>query len=147
MKKIISIILCFALVFALVGIVDAKKEVKETCDTSFMDPLIIQGLSEINSNPQYLEFIENSKYSVVKILVDKREYYFVYEEGAVKQTQNAEEDFSVKINCNQMKKLVEAYNNQDSNLIKMVVKQIPLRVKVNLARQCMKTEWCKNQIF
>ncbi len=145
-KKTVALMLCFILAFALVGIVESKKT-KEKCELGSIESGIAEVLNEVNSNPQYLEFIENSKYDSVRVVIDKKEYYFVYENNEVKQAESAEEDFSIKINCNEMNRLIKAYENEDPKLKRKIISQIPGRVKVNLFRQCMNTEWCKNQVF
>jgi hypothetical protein len=149
-RGIVAFILCFVIVFSLTS-VDAKwfnkNSDKEKCDISFIDSGMDEALGVVNSNPKYLEFINQSKYDAVKLIMDKTVYYFVYENGEVKQVESAEEDFSIKVNCNHINKIINAYNSQDPKLKKMILNRIPIMVKINLVGQCMDTEWCKNEVF
>jgi hypothetical protein len=147
-SKIFAFILSFILIFSLITVnAELFNKNKENCDLSELEAEIPGALDELNSNPKYIEFISQSDYDAVKINAGGNIYYFAYEDNIVKQVESAEEDFTIKINCNRINKIINAYNSNDSKYIKMIIHQIPGRVKVNLINQCMKTEWCKAELL
>lgn len=152
-NKTIVFALCFILVFASIAFVEAglfnrNKEAKEKCDLSVLEAKIPTLLTEVNSDQKYLDFISQSGYDAVKLVAGDKTYYFIYENNEVKQAESVEDtDFTVKINCNRINKIIESYNNNDSKHIRMIINQIPGRVKIKLFKQCMATEWCKNEIL
>jgi len=145
-KKILTFLLCFALCFSLIGIVEAKK-VKEKCDHEFVASGISELLTKINSNPDYVDFIRNSEYSSVKAVIGGRDYYFLYSDGAVKQVEVANNDFTIRLNCKELEVIIKAYETQDPKFKKKIIKQLPFRVKVSLFNQCMHYDWCKEKVF
>jgi hypothetical protein len=149
MKKILAFILCFVLVFALAGVLEAKTDYKNQpqCDMEVIDSKISGLLNEINSNTQYLEFIGDSEYDSVKAVLNKKSYYFIYADNQVKQVEVANQDFTIKLNCNELNRLIQNYEDKDPKFKKRAISQIPLGVKINLINQCMSTKWCKEQVF
>lgn len=155
-NKALILLACFMLVFALVGSVEAglfnknkeAKENKEKCDLSAMEALVPDALAKVNGADQkYLDFIAQSKYDAVRIIAGGNVYFFVYENNEVKQVQTAEQDFTIKASCKKVNKIMDAYNSENPKLVKMIIGEIPGRVKVNILKQCMATEWCKNEIL
>ena len=129
----ISVILCFAMVFATMAFVEGKVnvDIKEKCDFTAINSGIDSLLAELNSNAQYTDFIANSKYSAVELVVGKTNaYYFIYDksDGKVKQVENAQADFTMKATCKQMNR-------------------VPQKVKSDILTQCFKTDWCMNRIL
>lgn len=153
----IAIILCFALVFATIALVEGKVkvEIKEQCDFTAINAGINDVIKELNSNSDYTDFIANSGYNAVKLVVGKvNVYYFIYdaETKQVGEVSSAQEDFTIKATCKQMNKIVDAYNsdNPKINSIKfnrMILNRIPMKVKSKLIDQCFKTPWCLNRIL
>jgi hypothetical protein len=157
-KKVITLVLFFALIFAMTALIEAKVvnvDIKEKCDFTSIDTGISSLISELNSNITYTDFISNSGYSAVELIVGKvNTYYFIYDkaDGTVKKADSANADFTVKMTCRQMNNIIYAYNsdNPKINGIKfnrMVLNRIPMKVKSDLLNQCFKTPWCMNRIL
>lgn len=156
-SKIIALMICFALVFAMTALVEGKVnvDVKEKCDFSTITAGISSLIGELNSNPQYTEFIAKSGYSAVELIVGKTNvYYFIYDktDGEVKQVDSANADFTMKATCRQINRIAYFYNsdNPKVNSIKlnrMILNIIPQKVKDVILKQCFDTPWCMNRIL
>ncbi len=150
-KRVIVLILVGVFIIGLWSFVEAKST-KTTCDMTHAEELINLGLDKINSYTQYLDFIAQSRYKSFRVVIDKgeKEYYFEYntDENIVERPARANYDFSVKMNCNQMNKLIQAYDEKNVWAFeRMTLGHIPILVKINLFRECMNTEWCRNEII
>lgn len=122
----------------------------ERVDRVFLDTLVSGFVELANEEEKYLQFIADSNYNSVELIIDKKEYYFEYDSGLNKivETEAKETDFSMKINARKFNKALLLY--QEGNLkgaAMKVVGEIPRRVKIDLFKQCMETEWCKQGNF
>lgn len=115
------------------------------------DLFVNEAVEKINGNELYLGFISESKYNIVKLIVEEEVYYFIYDinENLVKQNKEIEKpDVVIKLNSKEFEKLVEAYENNDvKELKKMVFKALPFMVKLNVVFQCLRTDWCRAMVF
>jgi hypothetical protein len=151
-KRIITLMLCFVLVFAMAGAVEAKITLSgNKCDLNVIDAEISNVLSHVNSNTQYTEFIANSNYSAVKLIIDKKNAsYFIYNKDT-KQVEQADstikENFTVKVTCKQMMKIIKDYNSDSLKLNRAILNRIPMKVKSNILKQCFDTGWCINKLL
>jgi hypothetical protein len=144
-RKVIAFVLGFILVFAFIGVIQAKS--KEKCEISSLSSNIITLIDKLNANQDYLDFIKDSGYDSVRASFGSEDYYFVYTDNKVKLAESANSDFHVKINCKEMNKIIQAYNDKDPKFKKMILHHIPFGVKVNLFNQCMNVQWCKDKVF
>jgi hypothetical protein len=150
-NKILVIILCLVFAFALISFAEAKRvnTDKGACNLTLIDSKITNGLTKLNANQKYLDFIAQSNYDAVRIIIDKQNYYFIYnnETWKAEQVSTAQQDFTVKLSCNNVKKIMDAYNSNNPKFMSMAASKLPVRVRMHLFNQCMKTPWCKEQVF
>ena len=131
MKKFIAfgvLVLCLALVSA-----DKISEFSNIIDS-------------INSNENYLQFISDSKYHSVEVAVGNESYYFVYENNLVKMSEETDCDIKVKITPEEFEDAIDNLGNT-GKLKDLVIKKIPLGVKISIFFQCLGTDWCRKKIF
>jgi hypothetical protein len=84
------------------------------------------------------------------LIIDKKAYYLEYnpELNQVVETEPKATDFIMKISARKLNKAFELYQEGNFKGAAMkVVGEIPRKVKINLFKQCMETEWCKNGQF
>jgi hypothetical protein len=147
-NNIITLMICLTLVFAMASLVDAK--IINKCDFNTIDTGINNLLNKINSNTNYTDFIANSNYSAVKVVIDRTHtYYFIYDSEAkqAKQVEGAQENFTIKATCKQIEKVIKDSSSDSPKLNRAILNRIPMKVKSNLIGQCFKTEWCTNKIL
>lgn len=138
--KIIPILMCFIMIFSMVS---AKKSV----DEDQVNSAINDAIEKLNSDQKYLQFIEDSQYHSCKLIIEDKEYYFMYDgEKVVRNGSSA--DFEVSLKYKKFKKIVENYNKGNYKMAVMnAYNKVPKEVRNNLFNQCMKTAWCKNGDF
>jgi hypothetical protein len=144
----ITLMICLTLVLAMTSLVEAKRTNK--CDFNVIDTGMDNLLNKINSNTNYTDFIANSNYSAVKVVIDKKNiYYFVYDNktNKAKKVEYAQENFTIKATCKQIEKVIKDSGSDSPKLNRAILNRIPMKVKSNLVGQCFKTEWCMNKIL
>lgn len=99
----------------------------------------------VNDNPQYLSFINESEYKSVKLSIDEKDYYFVYENTSIKIVNSSKENFKIKINYGDFEKLMKTKNTRE--YAKYMLSKIPFGVKLNIFFQCLRTDWCRKKIL
>jgi|GEM_PF-1755675 len=122
----------------------------EKIDRVFLDNLVSGFIKLANEEEKYLQFIADSNYDSVELIIDKKAYYLEYnpELNQVVETEPKATDFIMKISARKLNKAFELYQEGNFKGAAMkVVGEIPRKVKINLFKQCMETEWCKNGQF
>lgn len=122
----------------------------EKIDRVFLDNLVSGFVELANEEEKYLQFIADSDYNSFKLIIDKKEYYLGYDSelNQVVETEPKATDFTMKISAKKLNKAFDLY--QEGNLkgaAMKIIGEIPRKVKINLFKQCMETEWCKNGNF
>ena len=101
----------------------------------------------INSNQDYLNFIDSSGYKLVELIVGNDSYYFQYD-NSVSLVDEGNPDFIVVFSDVEFENFMDAYNFGNVGILKkMIFEKIPFRVKFNVFFQCLKTSWCRTEIF
>lgn len=164
---LISVIIIAAILIVIFQLVSVKKGIDLTgksiispfkklpeINEEELDTLFEKGLNAINEEEKYLDFIAESGYSSVTLLITKNPYYFEYNKGKNEVTeltnvsQEVETDFTVKINKREYYKLKISYEEGDYGELSLrLMNQLPGKVKIKLFQQCMETEWCKSGNF
>ncbi|HPD81675.1 MAG TPA: hypothetical protein PK357_01095 [Candidatus Pacearchaeota archaeon] len=115
-----------------------------------MNFIIDETLIEVNNEPAILEFISQSRYQSVEIIIGDKRYYLEYnsEEGKIIQTQEKETDFKIKASEKEVNKMIELYEAMEYRALGMkILKKIPWKVKITLFRECKATDWCRDEVF
>jgi len=161
-KILLIVIIIVAVLMALLYLASVLMEInmtgnsisslfkKESVDKQFLDTLITGLVNSVNEQEKYLEFIEESEYDSMELIIDKNVYYLEYnhESEEVVETGEKECDFAMKISARKFNKALEKYQQGDVEGAAMkVVGEIPRRVKFNLFEQCLNTPWCKSGDF
>jgi hypothetical protein len=124
---------------------EGKAEISEPIDDFFANITDF-----LNSDEKYTDFIYKCKYHSVELMVGKTSYYFEYDasEGKVVQTEKKNTDFIIKMKPKKFNKIIELYEGGSYHEAAMyMMSELPGRVKVNIFKQCMATEWCKEFNF
>jgi len=167
MKRSVKILLLAIVVIALLIIIlqffsDTKIDMankvtgfalqkNEGIEEEQIDLIFEEVLAYINKEGKYLDFIKASEYHSAEVIISKESYYFEYdeEENEIVQLQEeGEMDFTMKISKKRIRKIVGLYEEKSyQEAVMYLVGELPRKVKVNLFRQCMDTEWCKQFNF
>jgi hypothetical protein len=154
--KVVIFLLCIVMVLSFNAIVvDAKITlsglvIREKCDLSAVESGMDQIMTNVNANPQYTKFIEDSDYKTVKLVVDKtNDYYFQYNKDTkqVERVTSAQEDFTIKVKCRQINKVIEDYNSDSPKLNRAILNRVPQKIKSDILTQCFATPWCVNKLL
>lgn len=119
-------------------------------DSVYVDNFINTIIEKANSEEKYMAFISESKYNSVNAIIGEKAYYFVYDNefNIVKQSGEVETDFTMNIRAKKFAKAVALYEaGEYSSAALKISSEVPRKVKINLLKQCMNTEWCKNGNF
>jgi hypothetical protein len=151
-SKIIILLLCITMILSFNAmIVDARLTLGNQCDLSVVENGMNKIMGDINANSQYTDFIANSSYKVVKLTIDKKnDYYFMYNKDTKKVEQSSsaiQEDFTIKVTCKQMTKVVKDYNSESPKFNRAILNRIPMKVKSNILNECFETPWCVNRLL
>ncbi len=122
----------------------------EVVDQAYVESSIQEFIDKANEEEKYLNFIADSGYKSMELIIAKQSYYLEYnpETNQVMQTEAKETDFTMKISAKKFNKIIELYKEGDVKGAAMkIVGEIPRRVKIDLFKQCMNTEWCKQGNF
>jgi len=81
----------------------------EKIDRVFLDNLVSGFIKLANEEEKYLQFIADSDYDSVELIIDKKAYYLEYnsELNQVVETEAKETDFIMKISARKLKKAFE----------------------------------------
>ena len=123
---------------------------KQQIDQSYVESIIEQGVENLNKEEKYLQFINDSKYNSIELIIDKESYYLEYdtELNKIFLVEQQDVDFSIKISKRKFNKAVSLYEQGNVKGAAMkIVGEIPRIVKIDLFKQCMETEWCKQGNF
>lgn len=123
---------------------------KQQIDQIYVESIIEKGVENLNKEEKYLKFINDSKYNSIELRIDKQSYYLEYnlELNQLFQVEEKQPDFSIEINPKKFNKAVSLYEQGNVRGAAMkIVGEIPRIVKIDLFKQCMETEWCKNGNF
>jgi uncharacterized protein (UPF0333 family) len=129
--------------------INKNAEVIQVSEES-IDSILANITDYINKEPRYTDFIRDSKYHSVGLIIAKKAYYFEYnaEQGKVMQSEERETDFTVKINKKKLNKIMGLYEGKSYHEAAMhLIGELPRKVKINLFKQCMSTDWCKQFNF
>ncbi len=159
-KIILVVIIIVAILMAIMYFISVTKEknitgdsilkssVKgEKIDKEFLDNHVTEVVSIVNKNEKYLQFINNSKYNSMNLIIDKKSYCLEYDSKSKKiiQVEPKETDFTMKVSTKKFKKTYDLYEEGKYKEAGMkVMGDIPRKVKINLFKQCMETDWCRN---
>lgn len=137
---------------SITGEVSLSLETKnQITEKQFLD-IFIEGIIDIvNSDEKYTQFIKDSKYDSAELIIDKVPYYLEYDYELNKVTigePDKKADFKIKITKKKFNKIfdsIEKGNLKEAGL--KLINSLPRKVKLNLFKQCMTTEWCKQGNF
>jgi hypothetical protein len=128
----------FAIAFIILTMGFASAEINE----SYVNEKLGNAIDLVNHNPDYLNFIKDSRYKSVRLDVEGNSYYFAYENNSVKRTDSLKENLKVTISYSDFEKL-----KGDKESFGYLLGKLPLGVKLNVFFQCIGTNWCRKKIF
>lgn len=149
MKKILIVAFAVFFVLSMSFFTAAKSTGKNTnISEDDINSAINQGLEKINSDEKYIQFIENSSYDSCEIIVDEREYYFMYDGDKIVQSGKIDADFNISITSKKLMSIVKKWNAGNYWGAAMnAYWHVPGKVRNSLIKQCKNTEWCRKGDF
>jgi hypothetical protein len=125
---------------------------EETSDVKYnMSEIIDIGITEINSDQKYVDFIAQSPYHSVQLKIAGEIFYIAYDSelnqvGRLWEMESA--DFKVKVSQRELNKMIKMFDEENYRALAMkAVNKVPWRVKISLFKQCKATEWCSAEFF
>jgi hypothetical protein len=116
-----------------------------------MSELVDIGITEVNSDQRYVDFIAQSPYHSIQLRIASEIFYIQYDPlldkvGRLWEMESA--DFKVKVSQRELNKMIKLYEDENYQALAMkAVNKVPWRVKINLFKQCKATEWCNAEFF
>lgn len=167
MRKSVVILLLVMIALTIFGIFIQLKGIREANLNNQIVGLIVgeenfeagynisdvvdEGITEINSDQKYVNFINQSAYHSVELKIAGENYFIEYDSKlnlVARRFELESPDFKVKINQRELNKMIKLYEDGNYRAFAMrIVNKVPWRVKMSLFKQCKATDWCSAEFF
>jgi hypothetical protein len=116
---------------------------------SFISSILNSATEIVKTDNQYRDFMQNSKYDSVQLVIGDIPHYIKYDliEDKFVETGKMQTDFVMKISKRKFNNIIALYNvGYYEDAANYFVEGVPKKVKTSFLNQCMNTGWCKNLI-